>query len=111
MIDGRLGYASSGELQIAYRASGEHNATDLIVIPGMVSHLEAFAEFETHCSWIQRLGRTFRVIEYDKRGQGLSDRVNGVPPPEQLMDDVSGLIDTLHCAGLIPSQMETLLDP
>ena len=40
MIDGRLGYASSGELQIAYRASGEHNATDLIVIPGMVSHLE-----------------------------------------------------------------------
>ena len=97
MIDGRLGYASSGELQIAYRASGEHNATDLIVIPGMVSHLEAFAEFETHCSWIQRLGRTFRVIEYDKRGQGLSDRVNGVPPPEQLMDDVSGLIDTLHC--------------
>ena len=95
MIDGQLGYALSGELQIAYRASGLHNALDLILVPGMVSHLEAFAEFELHSTWIERLGRRFRVIEYDKRGQGLSDRLNGVPPPEQLMDDISALIDTL----------------
>ena len=69
-------YADAGEVQIAYQVWGE-GEIDLILVPGLISHIEAFVEIEENVRYYQRLARNFRLLVYDKRGQGLSDRVAG----------------------------------
>jgi class 3 adenylate cyclase len=67
-------------------------AQDLLVVPGIVSHLEANWQFEGYVRFMQQLAGRFRVIVFDKRGQGLSDRFEGVPTLEQRMDDVRAVM-------------------
>ena len=80
-------YAESDDLSIAYQVFG-HGAVDLVFIPGIVSHIELNWEIPAFARMLRKLGSHFRVIMFDKRGQGLSDRFEGVPTLEERMDDV-----------------------
>jgi pimeloyl-ACP methyl ester carboxylesterase/class 3 adenylate cyclase len=88
-------YAESDGLSIAYQVFGE-GAQDLIVVPPIISHVELNWEYPAYARMLQQLAQTFRVIMFDKRGQGLSDRFEGVPTLEQRMDDMR---DVMRAAG------------
>ena len=88
-------YAESDGLSIAYQVFGE-GATDLLIVPGVISHLDADWDDPAHAHLRRSLARHFRVIVFDKRGQGLSDRFEGAPTLEQRMDDVRAV---MHAAG------------
>ena len=63
-------YAKSGDLSIAYQVAGD-GPIDLVVVPGIVSHVEAFHELPGYSRFIERLASFARVITFDKRGTGL----------------------------------------
>src|SRR5215813_11431240 len=67
-------YARSGDVHIAYRVFGD-GPRDLVLIPGTLSHAEIYWEFPSNQYLLKRLTSFARVIVFDKRGQGLSDRV------------------------------------
>jgi class 3 adenylate cyclase/alpha-beta hydrolase superfamily lysophospholipase len=85
-------YAKIGELSIAYQLMGD-GPLDLIVVPGLVSHVEAFHELPGYSRFIEGLTQFARVITFDKRGTGLSDRVADAPIYEQRMDDILAVMD------------------
>ncbi|HXW64982.1 MAG TPA: adenylate/guanylate cyclase domain-containing protein [Burkholderiaceae bacterium] len=87
-------YANSGEVSIAYQVMGE-GPVDLVLVPGIVSHVEFLHEFPGYTDYLRRLAAFARVIAFDKRGQGLSDRVPGVPSLEQRMDDVTAIMEAI----------------
>jgi len=68
-------YVQSGDLSIAYQVFGE-GSKDLVYRPGIISHLEQYWEDPTMADWLTQLGQHFRVIILDKRGQGMSDRID-----------------------------------
>jgi pimeloyl-ACP methyl ester carboxylesterase len=88
-------YAVSDGLSIAYQVFG-HGAVDLVFVPGIVSHIELNWEISAFARMLRELGSHFRVIMFDKRGQGLSDRFEGVPTLEERMDDVR---DVMRAVG------------
>jgi class 3 adenylate cyclase len=91
---GATRYARSGDVNIAYQAVGE-GALDLVFVPGWVSNIELMWE-EPACSrFLRRLASFSRLILFDKRGTGLSDRVNEseLPTLEQRIDDVRAVMD------------------
>ena len=90
----RTRYAKSGDVHIAYQVFGEGD-TDLVFIPGFVSHLEIYWDEPNVTRWLRRLGNFSRVIRFDKRGTGLSDQVNELPSMDQRMDDVSAVMDAV----------------
>src|SRR5262245_385197 len=71
-------YARSGNLNIAYQVTGE-GPIDLVLVSGFVSHLEQDWEEPRHARFLERLGSMARLIRFDKRGTGLSDRPPGLP--------------------------------
>ena len=77
---------------IAYQDIGKGPIT-LIVIHGWVSHLEVYWEQPRYVHFIRRLSRNLRVLLFDKRGIGMSDRVNGTPDLSVLLDDVRAVMD------------------
>ena len=85
-------YARSGDVNIAYQVFGK-GETPLVWIPGFVQHLELNWEEPYRRSWFEGLGRFARVVILDKRGTGLSDRVEGSPPLEVRMDDIRAVLD------------------
>ena len=85
-------YARSGDVNIAYQVFGD-GATDLVVVPGWISCIDAFWEDPGFARFLQRLGSFARVILFDKRGTGLSDRVTDTPTLEERMDDVRAVMD------------------
>src|ERR1700719_1984657 len=87
-------YALSGDVSIAYQVMGEA-PIDLVMVPGVVSHVEFFHETPGYTAFLRRLSSFARVITFDKRGQGLSDRVSGAPSLEQRMDDVRAIMDEI----------------
>lgn len=87
-------YAKSGDVHIAYQVVGE-GPLDLVFVPGFVSHLEFDWEMPGIASFHQRLASFSRLIRFDKRGTGLSDRPPGVPTLEQRMDDVRAVMDAV----------------
>ena len=89
-MQNEIRYADAEDVQIAYSMSGQGRDV-LIVVPGIVSNIELSYEVEEARNWLNALGRNMRVIVYDKRGQGLSDRGFEVPGPEQRMDDISAI--------------------
>jgi pimeloyl-ACP methyl ester carboxylesterase len=68
---------------------------DLVVVPGFVSHLEHEWEHPWAAHYFERLGSFSRLIRFDKRGTGLSDRVGGIPSLEERMDDVRAVMDAV----------------
>jgi len=90
-------YAKSGDINIAYQVVGD-GPLDLVWVPGMVSHLEVGWEEPSYRRFFDRLASFSRVIIFDKRGTGLSDRVSikELPTLEQRMDDVRAVMDAVE---------------
>src|SRR5208282_2374113 len=94
-------YAKSGNVHIAYRVFGD-GPRDIVLIPGTLSHAELYWEFPTIEHLLKRLSSFARVIVFDKRGQGLFDRV-AEHTLEERIGDVRAVMDA---AG---SQRATIL--
>jgi pimeloyl-ACP methyl ester carboxylesterase len=94
-------YAKSGEVHIAYQVVGD-GPIDLLWVPGFVSHLEYDWEHPRTARFFRRLASFSRLIRFDKRGTGLSDRV-AIPTLEERMDDVRAVLDATgsHRAALV----------
>jgi pimeloyl-ACP methyl ester carboxylesterase len=87
-------YALSGDVNIAYQVMGA-GPVDIIMVPGFVSHVEFTHELTGYTAFLRRLSTFARVVTFDKRGQGLSDRISGAPSLEQRMDDVRAVMDEI----------------
>ena len=89
-------YARSGDVNIAYQVMGE-GALDLVFVMGWVSHLDYYWEQPLFARFLRRLASFSRLILFDKRGTGLSDRValHELPTLEQRMDDVRAVMDAV----------------
>lgn len=87
-------YAKSGDVNIAYQVVGE-GPLDLVLVPGFVSHLDNDWEEPRSAHFLQRLTSFSRLIRFDKRGTGLSDRPFGLPDLETRMDDVRAVLDAV----------------
>ena len=87
-------YTQSGEVSIAYQVVGS-GPVDLLIVPGLISHLEHAWEDPAYSRFLQRLASFSRLILFDKRGTGLSDRITGIPTLEQRMDDVRAVMDAV----------------
>jgi pimeloyl-ACP methyl ester carboxylesterase/DNA-binding winged helix-turn-helix (wHTH) protein/class 3 adenylate cyclase len=89
-------YARSGDVNIAYQVIGDA-PLDLVFVMGWVSHLEYFWREPSLARFLLRLASFSRLILFDKRGTGLSDRVpiNQLPTLEQRMDDVRAVMNAV----------------
>jgi pimeloyl-ACP methyl ester carboxylesterase len=89
-------YVRSGEISVAYQVVGE-KAFDLIWVPGWISNVEESWEVPEYAHFLHRLASFSRLILFDKRGTGLSDRVSNdrLPTLEQRMDDLRAVLDAV----------------
>ena len=87
-------YARNGEVSIAYQTVGE-GSLDLALIGGFVGHLEILWEWPPAARFLNRLASFSRLILWDKREQGLSDRFGQPPTLEQGMDDLRCVLDAV----------------
>jgi class 3 adenylate cyclase/alpha-beta hydrolase superfamily lysophospholipase len=87
-------YAKSSDVHIAYQVVGD-GPVDLVLIHGWISHLEYQWEDPALARFLNRLASFSRLIVFDKRGTGLSDRVaeGALPTLEQRMDDIRAVMD------------------
>jgi class 3 adenylate cyclase len=88
-------YAKSGDLSIAYQVAGK--GRDVVFVAGSVSHVELGWEAPPTAPVHRRLSQFARMITFDKRGVGLSDRSTELPTLEQRMDDVRAVMDAADC--------------
>ena len=87
-------YARSGDVSIAYQVIGD-GPFDLVLVPGFVSNVEYGWEEPGLAAFYRELASFCRLVLFDKRGTGLSDRVHGVPTLETRMDDVRAILDEI----------------
>ena len=87
-------YALSGDVNLAYQVMG-NGPVDIVMVPGFMSHIEFRHELPGQTAFLRRLSSFARVVTFDKRGQGLSDRVSDAPSLEQRMDDVRAIMDAV----------------
>ena len=82
-------YVQNGDVNIAYQVVGD-GPVDIVFVMGWVSHLEYFWKHHLFASFLEKLASFSRLVLFDKRGTGLSDRVplNELPTLEQRMEDV-----------------------
>src|SRR4051794_36019595 len=85
-------FAQNGDVSIAYQVVGE-GPIDLVLVPGFVSHIELQWEEELFARPLRRLASFARLILFDKREQGLSDRFGRPPTLEESMEDVRAVLD------------------
>ncbi|MGH2986900.1 MAG: adenylate/guanylate cyclase domain-containing protein [Solirubrobacterales bacterium] len=91
-MPGEIRYARSGEVSIAYQVRGR-GPLSLVTAPGFVSHQEVLGELPELARGFERLAAFSRVILFDKREQGLSDRVGRPPTIEEMVDDIRAVMD------------------
>jgi class 3 adenylate cyclase len=89
-------FVRSGDADLAYQVFGA--GEDMVAIPGLPSHLEVMWELPEFAAFLDRLARFRRVIMFDRRGTGMSDRVPGVPALEQQVDDIIAVMDAAGSA-------------
>ena len=85
-------YVKSDDVHIAYQVIGE-GPLDLLFVPGFVSHIEEIWQSPAASSFLRRLASFSRLILFDKRGTGMSDRGSQVFTLEQRMHDVRAILD------------------
>ena len=90
-MEAQTRYAKSGDVHIAYRVFGD-GPRDILLIPGTLSHAELFWEFPPNEYLLKRFTSFGRVIVFDKRGQGLSDRL-AEQTLEERIGDVRAVLD------------------
>jgi pimeloyl-ACP methyl ester carboxylesterase/class 3 adenylate cyclase len=91
-VIGETRYARSGALWLAYRVLGD-GPLDLVFAPGYMSHLEQNVEWPPYARFIDRLASFSRLIVFDRRGTGLSDRILDLGSFEEMMDDIAAVMD------------------
>ena len=96
MDDPETRYARSGDVSIAYQVTGE-GPCDLVWVQGFVTNVELGWQMPTLAAFNRRLAKFCRLIRFDKRGTGMSDRV-GVATLETRMDDVRAVMDAVGSA-------------
>ena len=87
-------FVQSDGVHVAFHTIGEGDV-DLVVIPGWVFPLRAFLDQPEIAVWLEELSRFGRVVLFDKRGTGLSDRVKELPTIEQRVDDLRAVLDAI----------------
>ena len=87
-------YAWSGDLSIAYQVVGE-GPIDVVFVPGFMSHVELNWDYVFMGSGLERLAQFSRLVVFDKRGSGLSDRSLGAGTLEDRMDDIRAVMDAV----------------
>ena len=87
-------YAKNGDVFIAYQVTG-NGPFDMVLAPGTVSHLDMDWEFPLRADFIERLSSMSRLIRFDKRGTGLSDRPTQMATLEQRADDIRAVMDAV----------------
>ena len=88
-------FAEREGTKIAYRVYGS-SSRDLIVVPGIISHVEYAHELPGYSEFLDRLSRHFRIVVFDKRGNGLSQKIeDSAPTLEQRMDDIRFVMDAV----------------
>jgi class 3 adenylate cyclase len=90
-MEHQTNYADSNGVSIAYQVHGE-GPLDLVFVPGFVSHLELVWEDPQIAAFFRRLASFSRLILFDKRGQGLSDRTVRPPTLEDSMEDLQAVL-------------------
>jgi class 3 adenylate cyclase len=91
-------YAKSGDVHIAYQVVG-NGPIDLVLIPGLFTHVEHQWEEPSFARFLERLASFSRLIIFDARGAGLSDRALELPPMEEQMDDVLAVLEAAGSAS------------
>jgi len=95
-VEAETRYARSGDVSIAYQVTGD-GPFDVVFVPGFLSHVELAWDVPAMAAYNRRLASFCRLIRFDKRGTGMSDRVSGVPTLETRMDDVRAVMDATGC--------------
>ena len=85
-------YARSGDVRIAYQITGE-GPFDVVWAPGTMSHLDLDWEIPARALFIERFSKFCRLIRFDKRGTGLSDRPVNMATLEERTDDIRAVMD------------------
>jgi class 3 adenylate cyclase len=85
-------YARSGDLQIAYQVAGE-GPLDVLVVPSWFSNIELDWELPPAARFLKRLASFARLIQFDRRGAGMSGGIAGATPLEEQIDDVRAVLD------------------
>ncbi|MFZ0829831.1 MAG: adenylate/guanylate cyclase domain-containing protein [Thermoplasmata archaeon] len=85
-------YAKSGDVHVAYQTFGDGPLEFVLGLP-YVSHIGVWWEYPPAADFFSRLATIGRVIMFDKRGMGLSDRAVGIPTLEERMDDFRAVMD------------------
>jgi class 3 adenylate cyclase/dienelactone hydrolase len=93
-VEAQTRYARSDGVNIAYQVTGS-GPLDLVLVSGFVSHLEIDWAEPRSAHFLERLSSFARLINFDKRGTGLSDRPGGLPDLETRMDDVRAVLDAV----------------
>jgi class 3 adenylate cyclase/esterase/lipase len=93
-------YAKSGEVHIAYQAVGT-GPLDILMTPGSTSHLDVYWEEPSFARFFTALAKVGRLILFDKRGTGLSDRVALAATLEERIDDMRAVLDSVQSSRAI----------
>ncbi|MBO0331460.1 alpha/beta fold hydrolase [[Muricauda] lutisoli] len=91
----KTNYTKSGEFNIAYQVVGD-GPVDIIYIPGWVSNIDMMWAEPRLAAFLARLALFSRLILFDKRGTGLSDRTDDYSTMEERMDDINAVMDATH---------------
>ena len=99
---GRIQYARSGDFHVAYQVLGD-GPIDLLLSPGWVTHLDLAWDVAPLARFLERLASFSRLILFDKKGTGLSDRLNPhtLPSIEQRTDDVRAVLDAVESSQAV----------
>ena len=94
MTTPEIRYAKSGDVHIAYQTFGQ-GLENIVIIPGFISHIEHVWDWPDQSRWLNYLATRARVVLFDKRGTGLSDRLGQLPNLDQRMDDARAVMDAV----------------
>jgi class 3 adenylate cyclase len=94
MVPPATRYARNGDVSLAYQVVGEGDR-DIVVTVGWIGSMDIVWEDPAYARWLERIGALGRVIMWDKRGTGLSDRVapGDLPTMEERLDDLGAVMD------------------
>jgi pimeloyl-ACP methyl ester carboxylesterase len=90
----QIQFARSGDVDIAYQVVG-NGPVDLVWVEGFVTHRGVSWELPAYVRFCERLGEFCRLLLFDKRGTGMSDRVPGATPLDVRMDDIRAVMDAV----------------
>jgi pimeloyl-ACP methyl ester carboxylesterase/DNA-binding winged helix-turn-helix (wHTH) protein len=89
-------YVDNGGVHIAWRTLGD-GPTDVFFAPGFVSHLDTRYRIRDIAEFDVRLAKNRRLITFDKRSVGLSDRIGDIPTIENTVSDMKAVLDAANC--------------